>query len=623
LAVNTWIAASAGNASTDANWSLGHAPLTGEDVVFDATSVNNCAWDIPATIVPNSITLATGYSGTVTQGAVDMSIGAGGYAQAAGTFTALGAKTITLAGSLTHTGGTFTLSVANLISTGTGVTISTVEAGGGFAHLRVSGSATVTSAGTSQTCYTLTVDSGASLAIATGKTLQAKYFAGRTFNNAGTIAGPGTLKVSLYDVEMSVTFGTVTAPVIVEAYSSATANRTLTLGANTVLGSSLTVQSAHASYTMTLASGNYTLSVAGAVTLGARGVLSQGTGQWSFGSYTQSGASSVFTQGGPVSVSGDTVISDGTLTGDPTKTWTCGGNFTQTGEPTIPNGKLALVMSGTATLANSASIQIRSLCINGNVIHSATDPANQLTILAGGLTVSNGASFVANKGVIIRYYDNTYAGLINNGRISGSGAITIYLRYAVLPLCPGAVDAPLSLLAISESTANVGVSMTCSWALGSTLFVQSAHASNTLTLDLAGHSLTARGITIGTRGVLLGGEGVIRNYGNFDSSAGTWTPETCQYVQAAAGSIKTAAGHSFNDLIVESKAAGSSLLSNVTVNGIYAHVPELATGAFTLTKNGPEYTGRRRPLRKLIKKKMVWESLADMLLLEDIERVSA
>ena len=154
--------------------------------------------------------------------------------------------------------------------------------------------------------------------------------------------------------------------------------------------------------------------------------------------------------------------------------------------------------------------------------------------------------------------------------------------------------------------------------------IYSLHPTYTASLDLNGHSLTARGITVGTRGVLLGGEGVIRNYGDFDSSAGALDAGTSQYVQAGPGTIKLAAGHSFNDLIVRSAAAGSSRLSDIKINGIYAHVPPTSSSAFAITYDATkEYTGRRRPLRKLIKKKMVWESLADMLLLEDIERVSA
>ena len=60
---NYWIGS--GNWSTDANWSLGHAPQAGEAVEFDGRSAAVCA----ANAVSNnlkSITLAAGYTGTVT-----------------------------------------------------------------------------------------------------------------------------------------------------------------------------------------------------------------------------------------------------------------------------------------------------------------------------------------------------------------------------------------------------------------------------------------------------------------------------------------------------------------------------------------------------------------------------
>ena len=62
---NTWIAAGPGDWSDDANWSLGHSPIEGEDPTFDGTSVNNCNADDPT---PTGVlTIAAGYTGTITQ----------------------------------------------------------------------------------------------------------------------------------------------------------------------------------------------------------------------------------------------------------------------------------------------------------------------------------------------------------------------------------------------------------------------------------------------------------------------------------------------------------------------------------------------------------------------------
>lgn len=387
MATNTWIASSAGNASTDANWSLGHAPLTGEDVVFDGTSVNNCLWDIAATTaVPNSITLAAGYTGTVTQGDVDIGIGAGGWTQ----------------------------------------------------------------------------------------------YDGRCVGRSG------------YEIIINGNY----------FYSSSTANSD---------------QSLH-------------------------------------------------------------------FIGD----------------------ELELNLTGKHSM-NRLSVD-GSLTFSGSTIP-----------LLMGLYVGEESELFIAKGVIveIRAYSSTYE---NHGSISGTGDLIVYFREDNTDFVYGNLAVNLQFVCHPVTEKNAKLTVTSDNAFGGNVTIYSLHPTYTASLDLNGHSLTARGITVGTRGVLLGGEGVIRNYGNFDSSAGTWTPESCQYVQAGSGTIKMAAGHSFNDLIVESKAAGSSLASNVTVNGIYAHVPDLIQGAYSLTYNkDTEYTGKRRPLRKRIVKRVVWPSLADKELLEDLE----
>ncbi len=93
---NTWIAADAGLASEDANWSFGHAPLAGEHVLFDGRFSNaDCEWDGAAAHEVAAWTQTSGYTGTVTVCTVFPGKGA---------FTNLvvaGAMTID-AGSVTH-----------------------------------------------------------------------------------------------------------------------------------------------------------------------------------------------------------------------------------------------------------------------------------------------------------------------------------------------------------------------------------------------------------------------------------------------------------------------------------------------------------------------------------------
>lgn len=77
---NYWIGGTATDgaylASTVANWSAGHAPLAGENVIFDGNFSNaNCEWDAAATATVASWTQTNGYSGTVTVDTVFPEVG--------------------------------------------------------------------------------------------------------------------------------------------------------------------------------------------------------------------------------------------------------------------------------------------------------------------------------------------------------------------------------------------------------------------------------------------------------------------------------------------------------------------------------------------------------------------
>ena len=62
---NAWVATSDGNASVDANWSLGHAPTSTEKVLLGAWSSRNLTWDAAATHTVASWTQTADYTGHV------------------------------------------------------------------------------------------------------------------------------------------------------------------------------------------------------------------------------------------------------------------------------------------------------------------------------------------------------------------------------------------------------------------------------------------------------------------------------------------------------------------------------------------------------------------------------
>ncbi|HYE05978.1 MAG TPA: LamG-like jellyroll fold domain-containing protein, partial [Planctomycetota bacterium] len=159
----TW--SGSGDWSDGANWTPAGVPTATSAVVFDGTSTNACAIDAAATPTIAGLAIAAAYSGTIAQGAgTAVVVGALGVTIAGGTLVASVAG-ISVAGSWTKTGGTFTAgsgtvtfnpssgSTSVLTSGGTG-------AGSAFANLVVSGAGTVRLASDGVSATGLTVSAG-------------------------------------------------------------------------------------------------------------------------------------------------------------------------------------------------------------------------------------------------------------------------------------------------------------------------------------------------------------------------------------------------------------------------------------------------------------------------------
>ncbi len=94
------------NWNTAQNWSGDTMPTASDDAVFDTTSTKNATINSAPSV--NSITIASGYTGIITQAAgVGVTVGTGGFSKAGGTFTGNNAS-ITISGSFSNTSGTFT-----------------------------------------------------------------------------------------------------------------------------------------------------------------------------------------------------------------------------------------------------------------------------------------------------------------------------------------------------------------------------------------------------------------------------------------------------------------------------------------------------------------------------------
>lgn len=273
MVANTWIAAAPGDWSDDANWSLGHKPIAGEDPTFDGTSVNNCnANDATPTGV---LTIAAGYSGTITQSS-DMYIS--GYSQAGGTFTGVITKWVYLSGNALKTGGTFTAAKTNLNFTAdlsfniNGVALANIDVIG---NVTVTGQIILSSTGIFKNYGIVNFNT-------VGDYLDIRRYTDspeEQILNYGVInCNSGSVKINLYNADRTLPdMGIINGNLIIQTYV-AIANRICTLDNSVVYSNTvLSIVSTHATYTCTLDLNGHSLT-ASSITVGTRGILQCGEG---------------------------------------------------------------------------------------------------------------------------------------------------------------------------------------------------------------------------------------------------------------------------------------------------------------------------------------------------------
>lgn len=212
-----------------------------------------------------------------------------------------------------------------------------------FARLRISADITITP--TTTIVEGLQVDAGQVLTITTSKMLTLRYYNGAPyyFKNYGTISGPGTFYISMYNTDKTITFGEWSSSYIYVNNGATTTNLKLTVVGNTVLNSKIQLQSATSPYLMTMIpSSNETFACDMVLYLAARGVVTTGTGLWSFRTIYQTGSLSAINQGGDISVK-DYIQTAGSVAGNSDYDFNVAGNFYQTGGTTT---NLNVIMTG-------------------------------------------------------------------------------------------------------------------------------------------------------------------------------------------------------------------------------------------------------------------------------------
>jgi hypothetical protein len=655
MAANTWTNGSTdGKWSTITNWSLGHVPTATETATFDATSDTACAIDAAPNVL--GIVIAAGYAHTITQGAVDITIGAGGFTMGAGTFTGAVAKLVICAGNFTRTAGTITSDVLNLKMTGAGTSCAWAS-DTGFASIWITGygvtlnNSFIVGAAASG----LRVDAGGWLINSAASKSYVSMYWGGYFTNNGIITGTQTLQFTAYNANYSITFGSVSCPILISASSAATGNYTASIAGNAVLGGALTVSSAHASNTMTLDLAGFNLTCT-TMTVSTRAILTTtSTGAYVTGNVILSTASSVMSQtagcaltitgnytqtdgavttGGVLTITGTVTMTAGTFvqgaydisygamamnggtwTGVATNWQTCSGNWTYAGGT---NSLLQIIMTGDGTTLKSwSTVCMLTFKISANVTITSdgSRPEVQKLIVDTGKTLTIAASQVLR----IRIWSGASYDIQNSGTINGPGTLELTCYNANKSFSLGTVNAPLTFRADSGETNSYTFTLLTDAIVGGAFTLVSDHAARTITLDLGGRAFTSQAITDSTRGIILSSVvgaslhsgditvsangtlteaniAVIESSGTVDLSAGTYTPSAARWVlTGTAKALKLAAGHKLYDLIVTG-GASISLTANATVSNEIVMASPISVGAFTLTHEGggAKWYDRRR-----------------------------
>jgi hypothetical protein len=148
-----------------------------------------------------------------------------------------------------------------------------------------------------------------------------------------------------------------------------------------------------------------------------------------------------------------------------------------------------------------------------------------------------------------------------------------------------------------------------------------SHAVRTTTVNLGANKLKCSSFTISALGAATtfnAQTGKIVCGGNFNPSAGTWTPGTSQVVLTGTSTVTLAGGQTFYDLIVRNKSV-VTLASAVTVSNVYACKGEMKLNSQTLTISGIDYSNRiiRKNLYRLKRRRF---NAIDSFDLANVER---
>jgi len=521
------------NWSEAANWVGGALPGSGDTAKFDSTSTKDATIDSSFAGSVNGVNIALGYTGTVTLSR-SLTIGGGGFTQAAGTFTA-GSNSIDITGPWDHAAGTFNQNTSTVTFTG----------------------ASNQSNADSQTFYNLVINKtdnwlvdigGGTWTVTNALTLTDGRVQDGTIDAQGTVSinaaydggssGSGTLKFS------SSSATTITLPVLT--------NTAKVYNAINMTGSGVTLNT----------SGSGTLKLGGSLTISGGTAVNISNLMNLTGAYNQSAnLTTTFSDnlGGTILFSSTFTLSSGTVNFGTNTTVEIDGNYSQSGGTLTATNVTTLDLNGTVDITNAGATFTApspgTVTISGRLNHTAgtltvgsgtftfdgaTNQSNLTSETFYNLTINKTDAWIVDIASGTSFtVTNTLTltdGKVKTGTLIAQGNVVV----------ASTLDAPTAVLQFTGSTATQTFDLTgatSTWATSITInkasgtvkllsaLVMSAASQNlTLTsgtLDLNGNNLTVNGtsatLTVqnGAKLQLQGGETITANtnYPQLDSGS--------------------------------------------------------------------------------------------------------
>jgi peptidoglycan/xylan/chitin deacetylase (PgdA/CDA1 family) len=267
--------------SPDGTVTNNKALATDCNYIFNGTSTKDCTWDLDRSVItPRSFYVLDGYTGTISQGDVDMGFGSGGFLIRGGRYTANVGHLNVCDGPYWVHGGFISNNVLRLEMRGVGqyMAIGSGIRDTNIHQLIISGqiyNRGYTRVYSSTEGYDLQVEPGASIYSLSGSNLQIFYYdiAGPLVNH-GVISGEVPFAIFMTNSDKEISFGTVRTTVDVRTREPTRSNVLTVTGGDV---DRLRVRASDStSYTVTVDLAGNTIT-AGIVSVEERGIIGNGT----------------------------------------------------------------------------------------------------------------------------------------------------------------------------------------------------------------------------------------------------------------------------------------------------------------------------------------------------------